>query len=1209
MSLHLFFSNDIERLADELWTQMKAAWTEPLRPPPLLVPNRAIDTWLKLRFSRAEGVVMGLEATFIETFLWDLLVCGPHPHPPVPALIHGGLLAQWLLHCMKPGGDIDKDDDLAPLREYCAAAGEEAAAQRRIGMAGRLAGLFLEYEYNRPDLFDSSGHKSFDGILSAWPNRAYFSTRVTGAEEMEGWQRRLYGLVFGDGGIAARVSEATGRRYTTLPRALAGMTPKDIAARAAGNGLEQPVFVFGMSGLSLFHRQTLLGLSLGHDVHVFTLNPCSVFWEDAVTTRREMGVRAGKRRRCDMTELSRLTLSREKWEKFEADVWDERSLGQAEDDNELLVKWGHAGRENIALWCQAAEYNFDELFVEPSASTLLASLQRCLLYRAAEAPQRTGGDDSLMVISAPGVRREVEIIRDSILDAMRRDTSLTPEDIGVYVADMSTYRAALHEVFDACREDDPLHIPWRLCDATAGTTLFSEAVSALIDLADGDFSRNAVFAFLRNPLVAAACGVDAAALDAWEEWARSLNVSHGIDAEHRRRMGEHEPWRQHTWLRAFERLMAGHICDADIVLKRHGESPDDVVRPCTDIESGADELCCAFIRTVEALGRDTATLGRARSWTEAVRRLEETIACWICVGSEQEAEQAAREQYIDGIRMMAIRDHIDSAPPERREFLRLARLSADVELPLRSSFFSGKLTVGAIRQSRAIPFRIICVLGLNEGVFPGSPIRDTLDLRAWKYMPGDQRPQWQNQYAFLELITCAKERLVLSFKGRDEAGGEKLLPSSTLCELISFVNKACMRPGTVFGPVDVPLLAEGEREMRTTASDPRLPPSYVEEAAQMRAPADVPAPERRGAAPAGACAREIAAYVSVSRLKSFLKNPLEHTLRYGLGLGDYDVDIIERDDAEPFATTDELLKWRLKSAFIDRACGLLFGEGRRAIRGDAMPEAGDDSRWREVFRDVYEEFLVNGKTPESVFAHIDCAALTESAVRMGAIMQTLPSMFDGWEYDDDVVLTSRDSRDTVRRWIEVNMGGGRRIRLSSGPYRTLRKKNSMKILALTASGGVLEQKKSEAAHLNRFSKLLDHMLFAVAMTAGGAATPSVYIVSKEGVCDYPLHCTAKQAHDYLCGLIAAMEDPARRFDHLPVEAVEALWVENGRIFDEAAFSAEAIESWLEDQEEKSHHKQYTIRLEALRIARRTVPADSASIIARRFGLFLAGGNA
>src|SRR5439155_2089744 len=113
------------------------------------------------------------------------------------------------------------------------------------------------------------------------------------------------------------------------------------------------------------------------------------------------------------------------------------------------------------------------------------------------------------------------------------------------------------------------------------------------------------------------------------------------------------------------------------------------------------------------------------------------------------------------------------------------------ELTLRAGGWLGEgVAVSTLLPMRALPFRAVFVLGLGEGEFPAANRRDALDLRAAGRRPGDVTPAERDRYLFLETLLSARERLVLSYVGRDERTGEELRPSSVVQELLEVLARA-----------------------------------------------------------------------------------------------------------------------------------------------------------------------------------------------------------------------------------------------------------------------------------------------------------------------------------------------------------------------------------------------------------------------------------
>ncbi len=1233
MALHLYFSNDVERLGCELADKLNAAWDDPLKPPPLLVPNRYMEKWLKLFISKKQGVLLGLYGEFIEKFLWRILVEETDNAVPL-TMIDGPLLCQVLLSVMRQVENANETGDLAALRNYLSSGPQAGLVRRRTGLATRLSGLFLEYEYSRPDLYDQENVRRFDGLLTAWPDNDYFATKNPEALFMEAWQRQLYKRAM------ETVRDCLGPGHVTLPGALSGgkISLAGIARRAHDTGLRGPVFVFGMSGMSLFHRQAMLGLSRAVDVHVFTLNPCSAFWEDADTTGREMAGRVGKtigRNRVDA-----LTFDGPRWTSFGRDDWDDSPAGapigasrgtrktdiQGQsgdvDENRLLTLWGQAGRENIALWCQAADYRFNELYADVPGGSVLAETKRCVLYRQNKAKKRCVPDTSLIVFDAQGIRREVETMRDYVLEAMRSDGSLLPSDIGVFVTDAKKYQAALHETLDEYPAGHPFHVPWLMADEKGSASLFCKAVADILRLPDGGFGRSAVFSLLRNPLVAAACGADGAILDIWENWAVQCRVGHGLDKSHRLSLGEHDPSPQHTWRMAFERLLSAGICgggEADLEFASSGD-PEETVRPFQDMESQDTELCGRFVRTVEALFRDVGSLAEQKTWTQASEKLIAIVRAWTRFPQDFSDEERVADQFVEEIALFASRDRLAEAALDFEEFRTLALERADMELPAPGASLTGRLTVSRIRPSRAIPFKIVYVLGMNEGSFPGGADTDTLDLRTWKHVPGDLRPFRQAQYAFLELLVCARQALVLSFTGHDLARDAPLFACSTVLELQSFVNDAVLEPGMKLTFSRVPLLAEGEDRSARAARGLWQPPTYNGEAALMARlwsasgqdaskPASKPAPRVLKKSSDGQAPETV--HFTTTRLALFLRNPLEYTLRKSFNLDD-ESDLVIAGDTEPFAAA-AMDRWRIKQRFVDHVCDRLFGTRRGPIP-DVKADEDLAQEWDDCLRKAYRHAIIDGRAAERVFADFDMLGLAaETRALAGTLGRIAREKHEkGWIYEPSCALWTH-THGAVRPYAELPLEDNRVLRVSSPVHRVFldpENENRCEVLAVCVSGGAMADNE-----VIRRKHLFEPMLFSCVKTACGRdAECSVRfagLTKKNSGAQSVLRCFgggAAEAQGYLTCLVRAAGDPLRRFDHVPFEIIEDLWAAGGGL------TQRDVEDRLAENDETGFRQVYRCNLEACAIVNKSVPDDDAlsRLVRERFGIVFndaAGGGA
>ena len=93
---------------------------------------------------------------------------------------------------------------------------------------------------------------------------------------------------------------------------------------------------------------------------------------------------------------------------------------------------------------------------------------------------------------------------------------------------------------------------------------------------------------------------------------------------------------------------------------------------------------------------------------------------------------------------------------------------------------------------RAIPFRLVCILGMNDGDYPRSHQAQSFDLMNQRghYRPGDRSRRQDDQYLFLEALLSAREQLYISWIGRSIRDNSARPPSVLVSQLRDFIARA-----------------------------------------------------------------------------------------------------------------------------------------------------------------------------------------------------------------------------------------------------------------------------------------------------------------------------------------------------------------------------------------------------------------------------------
>ena len=137
--LHLCYSNRLEALCAPLAARVRAAQQmDPLAPIHILVPNPAVDQFLRFELAEQNGIAANLEIGPIRRYLSQLV---EETDPSIEVLDKDRL--QLVLHARFQRDDFLKRHRLEAVEDYLSYARSDEERQRRsFLLAGALARLF-----------------------------------------------------------------------------------------------------------------------------------------------------------------------------------------------------------------------------------------------------------------------------------------------------------------------------------------------------------------------------------------------------------------------------------------------------------------------------------------------------------------------------------------------------------------------------------------------------------------------------------------------------------------------------------------------------------------------------------------------------------------------------------------------------------------------------------------------------------------------------------------------------------------------------------------------------------------------------------------------------------------------------------------------------------------------------------------------------------
>ena len=598
--------------------------------------------------------------------------------------------------------------------------------RRRLSLAAKIADVFDQYLLYRDDW------------LAAWER----GERLDLGPD-ESWQALLWHELTKDG-------------HPHRARLLGDLLARLFAA-APLPGLPERLLVFGISSLPPHVLRVLQGLARHTEVVLFALNPSREAWGE-IRDLRELARQGGG-------------------EDWYLDV-----------GNPLLASLGKQGRDffDHLFGLVAEEGQETGLYSEELADdSLLHALQNDILRLRTRAPGErltlAADDRSLEVHVAHSPLREVEILHDQLAARFAADPDLSPDQVVVLTPDIEQYAPFIEAVF-APREGVP-RIPFSLADRSLRAEApLVERFLELLALPESRFCAEEILALLQQPAIARRAGLDDEDLPLLRDWLREAGVRWGRDGEHRQRLGLPAD-EGFTWRQGLDRLLLGFAAPPQLA---EGEAPLLGEHwPLDGLEGARAQLLGRLAAFVERLGHWADQLARPRplgDWADALQGLLDTFF------DEREAGDALLQlaRAAASLREQGEASGLTVAVP-----LELVRQQLSVALEQgggTSGFLNGAVTFCTMVPMRSLPFRVVCLLGLDDGAFPRRTPPAGFDLIARHPRRGDRARRLDDRYLLLETLLSARQALYLSYVGRDPRDNAPLPPSVLVSEVLEAVD-------------------------------------------------------------------------------------------------------------------------------------------------------------------------------------------------------------------------------------------------------------------------------------------------------------------------------------------------------------------------------------------------------------------------------------
>ena len=733
------------KLVDAFCDRQRQQRHDPFKPTTVVVQSFGIGQWLKVRLAEQSGISANVECILPAELIWrfyqSLIPAEKLPNES-PFARH---LMTWQVMKLLPSAT---GEQFAQVQRYLD--GDDSQL-RLYQLSDAISGLLDQYLIYRPDWINDweAGKDSPD---SPWQSALW--RKLIGETGANSQQHRAY---LHQTFISA--TQATDRRPAALP---------------------ETIHVFGLSSLPAIHMQTLQAVSGFLDVNIYFLNPSEHYWGDIVSEKEE-----AKHSIRKMVQSSNSNAGNTKAD--DASLVDDDYL---EIGNPLLASMGKQGREFFELLLETNGLATQEAFVLDKSGSQLGQMKNDILnlemggvfLQSTETLPgkltRQPDDKSIQIHACHSPMREIEVLHDQLLNmidvAAQRGKTIKPADIIVMAPNISEYTPYIHSVFQKT-------IRYAITDQPANleSTLLA-AFDRLLSLPNMRLTTTEVIDFLEVPAIAAKFKLEQQDLTKIIDWIKQAGIRWEIDGQEKAKQWGLPDSDSNTWWFGLKRLLLGFAMVSDDTTVFNNIAP-------TNITPGDSELLGTLCNIIDLLAdyrQSLAVDATAEKWQLLLSHMLEDF---FAVDLEDELTLDLISDTLSNLLKQTLQTGFD-VPITRRliQFWLNEQLSGSNQS---RGFVSGGVTFATLVPMRSIPFKVVCLIGMNDGAYPRNDKSPSFDLMTTDYRKGDRSKRHDDRYLFLEAMLSAEQTLYVSYVGRSVKDNKEKPPSVLVAELRDYLTR------------------------------------------------------------------------------------------------------------------------------------------------------------------------------------------------------------------------------------------------------------------------------------------------------------------------------------------------------------------------------------------------------------------------------------
>ena len=724
MPLNTYISNDIENLAGKLAETIRSKPLELYQKESIVVQTEGMNRWLSVKISEKNKIFSNFEFFSPNNILFELFKLANLRSADI---FNTGNL-RWLIYKILGSSDFQKK--FTRTFQYF-----EGDKIKQLQLATKLADLYDQYSIYRPD------------YIRLWNNDKVAEVKQAFVYH-EKWQRWIWNK------IKEEVKDYNFDKVETRDRLVDKLTNDPDFIEKIKKKYPR-ISLFGFSIFTPFHLEIFLGALKDHiDVDFYLFNPAPEdFWLQ------------------DIPEKTKIKI-----EDFYGKSSQELNLTVG---NNLLMNLGKTAKELYLMLFENETFinNLDNetLTQPPDRDTLLKRIQFEIYHNINESqrekiPESLIFDGSVSIISNYSMVREVEALYNYLLKQIQ-ENGYKPVDIIVQTTNIDAYTPYIKAVFD----NSPVKLPYKIADRSyAGTDNLVGILKQILTLQKDEFTSENVLQILEFEEVKNK--FDIINISKIRELVDKANIRHGIEGD------INNDTIFVSWRYGLERILLGYAMHYDSLYQIPGKEYPTIPLDITEGEYAVEGLKLkAFIDKLILFLDNRSQKRTLEEWRIFITDFIDEIM----LIPDDKSDQL---NYI--LDKMSFPDIIDELLDEKFSYEVFSRALID-SLYMNNrlgKFISGNITFCSMIPMRSIPYKIVVILGLNQGVFPRKNKDISFDLIMSDQRYADRNIKDSDKYLFLESLISAREKLYLSYIGQSIKDNTEIPPSPVIDEVLDYIE-------------------------------------------------------------------------------------------------------------------------------------------------------------------------------------------------------------------------------------------------------------------------------------------------------------------------------------------------------------------------------------------------------------------------------------